>query len=238
MKNMETIRSILSWLITLLVPIVLILIGVRIMLSPIFIQVEYRLPYFPDDPYGFTLEERLNWADLSRKYILNLEGIEFLGELRFPDGEQATGTCENYLPPRDCSYLYNDRELIHMYDAKVIARSAMLIMWGALLGFVMIGFWASRSGWLAEFKRALSRGGWLTVLLIVLLLVYVAINFNSLFVTFHKIFFEGSTWIFKFSDSLIRLFPVVFWRDAFIWIGVIALLSGAALGYFLRQNQS
>ncbi len=229
---MEIFKKILGWIIILLVPIVLVLIGVRILLSPIFIQVEYRLPYFPEDRYGFTFEERLHWADLSRKYVLNRESIEYLAELQFTEGQQAAGSCEDYLPPRDCGYLYNDRELHHMVDAKVIARYAMWFLWGSVLFLLGIGYWASKSDGWHDYKEALARGGWLTVGLIIILLIYVAVNFNSLFITFHEIFFASGTWVFKFSDSLIRLFPVVFWRDAFIWIGVIALGGGAALGYF------
>lgn len=233
---MNLFKKILSWIIILLVPIVLVLIGVRILLSPIFIQIEYRLPYFPEDRYGFTLEDRLQWANPSRKYILNREGIDYLAELQFEDGQQAAGSCEDYLTPRDCGYLYNDRELHHMVDAKVIARYAMWFLWGSIFFILGMGYWAYKSdGWQA-YKQALSRGGWLTVGLIAILLIYVAVNFNSLFITFHEIFFASGTWVFKFSDSLIRLFPVTFWRDAFVWIGVIALGGGTALGYFLGRT--
>ena len=83
----------------------------------------------------------------------------------------------------------------------------------------------------------MARGGWLTVGLIVALLVYLVLNFNSLFVLFHRVFFEGDTWLFEYSDTLIRLFPVVFWRDAFIWVGVLSLGGGAALGYFFGKGK-
>ncbi len=234
---MELFKKISGWLVTLLVPIVLILLGIRILLSPLYIQVEYRMPGFPGDRYGFTLDERLYWADLSIDYLLNKEGIEFLRGLQFPDGLQAAGSCDDYLPPRDCTYLFNDRELDHMLDVKIVARNAIWFLWGALLFLLGFGYWAMKSGGWPEYKLALSRGGWLTVGLILALMVYLAINFNALFITFHEIFFKSGTWVFRFSDSLIRLFPVIFWRDAFIWIGVIALGGGAALGYFLGRTK-
>ena len=230
------LQKISGILVVLLVPIVLVLFGVGVLLSPVYINVEYRMPYFPDDPYGFTQAERLYWADLSIDYLLNTAGIEFLGDLKFPDGEQAAGSCQDYLPPRDCSFFYNDRELSHMYDVKVVVRYAALGFLVAILVLVGLGFWAKRCDWWPNFKKALSYGGWLTVGLITALLVYVAINFNALFITFHEIFFASGTWVFRFSDSLIRLFPVVFWRDAFIWVGVIALIGGASLGYFMGKS--
>ena len=233
---MDIMKKVSSWIVTLLVPIELVLFGVGILLSPLYINVEYRLPYFPDDPYGFTFEERLNWADLSIDYLLNSEEIDFLANLQFEDGIQAAGSCEDYLPPRDCSYLYNDRELSHMYDVKIVVRYAIFVFLGSLLFLIGIGIWAKKANWWSEYRVALGRGGWLTVGLITAMLVYLAINFNNLFITFHEIFFRSGTWVFRFSDSLIRLFPVVFWRDAFIWVGVIALGSGAAMGYFLRRK--
>jgi integral membrane protein (TIGR01906 family) len=235
---MKTLQIILGWLVTLLVPVVLVLSGIGVLLSPIYIQVEYRMPYFPPDHYGFTREERLYWADLSIDYLLNGEGIEFLGELQFPEGQQAAGSCDDYQPPRDCSYFYNDRELSHMLDVKIVVRYAAWVLLGSVFALLAAGVWANRSDWWEDFRWALGRGGWLTVGLILAMLVYLVLNFNSLFVTFHQIFFASGTWTFLFSDSLIRLFPVTFWRDAFIWVGVIALGGAAALGYFLGRKDS
>jgi integral membrane protein (TIGR01906 family) len=123
-----------------------------------------------------------------------------------------------------------------MVDVKIVLRYAMVVFFGSLLLLVGLGVWAKRLGWWQDFKKALSSGGWLTVGLIAALLVYVIINFRSLFITFHEIFFASGTWVFRFSDSLIRLFPVTFWRDAFIWVGVIAFACGAALGYWGRRK--
>lgn len=234
---MDIMKKIFAWLVTLLVPIELVLFGVGILLSPIFIHVEYRLPYFPDDPYGFSLEERLKWADLSIDYLLNTESIDFLADLKFEDGILAAGSCEDYLPPRDCSFLFNDRELSHMYDVKIVVRYAVFVFIVSLLLLSGIGIWAKKTNWWLEYKSALSRGGWLTVGLITVMLIYLIINFNDLFITFHEIFFRSGTWVFRFTDSLIRLFPVVFWRDAFIWVGVISMSSGAAIGYFLSRKR-
>ena len=236
---MSFLKNISGWLVTLLVPVVMVLFGVGVLLSPVYIHVEYRLPYFPDDPYGFTLEERLHWAGLSIDYLLNREGLEFLADLQFPAGQLAAGSCEDYLAPRDCSYLYNDRELSHMLDVKIVVRYATYVFFSSLLILLVLGVWARQSNWWSNYQWALGRGGWLTVGLITALMVYLVINFNALFITFHEIFFKSGTWVFRFSDSLIRLFPVTFWRDAFIWVGGIAFVGGVLLGYFLGyKNRS
>ena len=51
--------SFFSYLVSLLTPIALIGTALRILLSPIYFNVEYRMPYFPIDEYGMTQEERL-----------------------------------------------------------------------------------------------------------------------------------------------------------------------------------
>jgi uncharacterized membrane protein len=62
----------------------------------------------------------------------------------------------------------------------------------------------------------------------------VLLSFNVLFVAFHNVFFQAGTWMFLFSDTLIRLFPERFWRDTFIAVGVLSGGAGLAIAYFLR----
>ena len=60
--------------------------------------------------------------------------------------------------------------------------------------------------------------------------------FYSFFAGFHAIFFEGDSWLFLFSDTLLRLFPIRFWQDAFLFAAVIALGGGIGLGWGLRKS--
>ncbi|MBL6983911.1 MAG: TIGR01906 family membrane protein, partial [Anaerolineales bacterium] len=205
---MSVNKKILQWLIVILVPVILALGAVRFLLTPLFVQIEYRTPNFPNDPYGFTQDERLKWSQVALDYLLNNAGIEFLGDLSFDDG----------------SALYNERELRHMLDVKIVVEAAMRVFYVSLAVVILLGIWANRADWWWEYRQALSKGGWLTVTLIGVLIVLMLLSFNVFFVAFHKIFFEGETWIFKYSDTLIRLFPVRFWRDAFITVGGLTLL--------------
>lgn len=202
------------------VPVFLVLFAVGILLSPIYIQVEYRLPGFPEDPYGFSREERLYWANISRKYLLNNQGIEYLADQKLSDN----------------NFLYNERELRHMYDVKIVVRVAGVVFGGVVVYLVGLGNYSKKTARWRIFKTALRNGGWLTAGFILAILVYLALNFNSLFTNFHRIFFEGDTWLFRYSDTLIRLFPIRFWQDAFIWIGIMTLAAGFGLGYFLRDR--
>ncbi|HLE14674.1 MAG TPA: TIGR01906 family membrane protein, partial [Anaerolineales bacterium] len=194
----------LSWVVTVLTPVALVLTAVRLLVTPAFVQLEYRTPGFPDDPYGFSREERLYWSDIAREYLLNDAGIEFLGDLRFEDG----------------SPVYNERELGHMIDVKYVLGQALALWVASLSALVILGFWALRGGWRRGYRRGLARGGWWTVVFVAVIIPLVLVGFGVFFVAFHEVFFNPGTWVFNFSDTLIRLFPERFWRDAFLAIAL------------------
>jgi integral membrane protein (TIGR01906 family) len=220
-KKASRLTQVLSWLVTLLVPIALTLTAVRIMLSPAYIQIEYRMPGFPDDPYGFNQEERLKNADIARVYLLNSAGINFLGDLKLSSGES----------------LYNERELEHMLDVKKVVQAAIWVWYASLILLAGFGAWAWFGGWRREYRRGLGRGGWLTVILLGTLVVLVILSFGFIFVAFHNVFFAAGTWTFDFTDTLIRLFPERFWRDIFLAVGGLTILGGFLLGWFFGRKK-
>ncbi len=208
-----TLTRILTWFMTLAVPFFLLMTAIRLLFTPLYPQVIYRVPGFPPDPYGFTLADRLHWSAVSINYLLNNSGIDYLANQRLSDGAP----------------LYNERELSHMLDVKVLVQKMIVAWWILLVALVGLGLWAWRSGWLPDFIHGLGNGGKLTIALIVLILAGVAISFNALFTGFHEIFFTGNSWIFYYSDSLIRLFPLPFWEYGFILMGVFALVFSGVL---------
>jgi integral membrane protein (TIGR01906 family) len=198
----SSIRRAAQGLLVLLMPFFLILTSVRLLLTPAFVALEYRTPGFPADPFGFTAEERLDWSAVSLDYLLNDEGIESLAAQRL-SAEQP---------------LYNARELQHMSDVKTLVQAALRV-WLAcavvVIGLVVVLWWR---GEMAALLHGLQGGGRWTLLLMGIVAGGLAVSFSFLFVGFHRIFFQGETWLFLYSDSLIRLFPERFWRDAFLWI--------------------
>ena len=219
--------TILSYLVAILVPIALIGLGLRLLLSPFFLQIEYNMPYFPPDEFGFSKEDRLKWAPLALDYLVNDEDISFLGDPTFDDGTP----------------LYNERELSHMDDVKLVTQGALRVWYVSLAIVLVLGLWAWFGGWWPEYRLGLMRGGWLmiglavTIALIVVIGIMVNPNvFWSFFAGFHSLFFEGDSWLFLTSDTLIRLFPIRFWQDAFLWAAVIALGGGIALALGLKPK--
>jgi integral membrane protein (TIGR01906 family) len=213
--------QVLSWIVTIFVPVLLVLTSVRLLLKPVFLPLEYNTPGFPVDTYGFTIVDRLYWSRISQEYLVNKEGISFLADLRFPDG----------------SSVYNQRELQHMVDVKEVVRKALSVWYSSLGCLLLLGIWAWRRGWFDDYRLGLSRGGFLTALLIFIIILFVIASFRVIFVAFHQVFFVEGTWVFNYSDTLIRLFPERFWRDIFIYLGALSLVGGLVLGFGLRPKK-
>ncbi len=216
----------LSWFVTIIIPIALIGLGLRILLSPLFLKVEYNMPYFPPDTYGFTKSDRLKWAPYALNYLVNSADISYLGDLKFEDG----------------SPLYNKRELSHMADVKRVTQNALNIWYITLSLLILLGLWSWRGDWIQAYRQGLMRGGWLMVglatIIGVIAVIGISVNpdlFFDFFTAFHHLFFTGDSWLFLFSDTLIRLFPIRFWQDAFLFAAVIALGGGVALGIGFRN---
>lgn len=206
---MKFIKVLSGIAVIILVPVFLLMTAIRVLISPNYPLVEYQMPGFPADPFGFAPEERLEFAQVSVEYLLNSEPISFLGNLKMADGAP----------------LYNERELSHMLDVKILVQGMLRAWWIILGGLLLIGFFAWRSRWLGTFFRKVMWGGWATLGLVGLLVLSTFLDFSALFTGFHRIFFTGDTWLFYTSDSLIRLFPERFWSDAFIYIGILTIAS-------------
>jgi integral membrane protein (TIGR01906 family) len=211
----ERFTPILSWIVALLVPFFLILTGLRLLLTPVFPEIEYRMPAFPADEYGFTMQDRLHWSKIAVQYLVNNADITYLSALRFSDGTPV----------------YNERELRHMIDVKRVVKGALNLWYAASGLLILLGLWAWRGKWWPAYRRGLRRGGWITLGIMGAILLFALVSFWNFFVFFHKIFFQGDTWLFLFSDTLIRLFPLRFWQDVFLLEGVLVL--GGALGLAL-----
>ena len=68
---------------------------------------------------------------------------------------------------------------------------------------------------------------------------FIGLAWNIFFVQFHELLFPPGTWTFSTSDSLIRLFPELFWFYAGIIMSVFPLIAGiitAVVGYILQRN--
>src|SRR5512133_78207 len=152
----SNLSIILSYLVSLLVPLALIGTALRILLTPIYFNTEYRMPYFPADEYGMTQQERLQWAPYAVEYLVNGADISYLGDLKFDDGTP----------------LYNERELSHMEDVKGVVLGALGAWTISLIILTVLAIFASRGKWVTDYMNGLRRGGmWMIGLAAALALV-------------------------------------------------------------------
>ncbi|MDY6867525.1 MAG: TIGR01906 family membrane protein [Chloroflexota bacterium] len=221
MKNKKIFSQIVRWGAAAMIPFIILMLSVRILITPLFAQAEYRMPGFPEDPYGFSMEDRLRWAEPSISYLVNSADITYLENFEFEDGEP----------------IYNARELSHMQDVKGVVTGVRIALATLMVLFLVLTILADNRGLKNQLLLGCEWGGWIIIGFIVSVLIFLLFSFDVLFTWFHKLFFESGTWKFYTSDTLIRLFPMRFWRDAFIFVGIINLIISTIVIYFSRRQR-
>jgi integral membrane protein (TIGR01906 family) len=204
-----------QWLLVLTLPVCLIVASVRVTTGHWFVHWEYGKADFPPDHYGLSMPERTRLIEACVDYLATNADITLLSDLRLPGGEPA----------------FNERELRHMVDVQVVFSRMMLV--GAAAALVQVGGIAallrsSRTRWRAP--AALLGGSLLTLGLLGVVGAYMLLNWGEFFTTFHRIFFEGESWLFAYSDTLIRLCPMPLWVDAAIVIVSLLVAGAIAVG--------
>lgn len=220
MQEGSVLRKVVQVVLSITVLFLLLLTGVRLLLTNAFVQVEYNMWYFPEDPYGMTTEQRLEYAPVALEFLLNGADGSFLGDRTFEDGTP----------------MYNEREVSHMVDVQKLTMAFLNVWYASIVLFVVLLLWAWRGGWMAAFKQMLSKAGLVTIIALGTLILLIAISFDAVFVGFHRIFFDGDTWLFLYSDTLIRLFPERFWLDAFVLVGVLTFGGGLIFWQVFRER--
>lgn len=206
-------RSILRWIIILAVPVVLTMTIVRLLTLPWYPAWAYRQPGFPDDPLGMAQEERLVLARGAIRSLNLPRGVSLLNDLTLPDGTPA----------------FNDREIEHMEDVKLVYDRLTVAAAILLTAAVAAGIGLALRGERCTIWLALALGGSLSLALLVFSGVWMLIGFDAFFTQFHGLFFEAETWVFSYSDTLIRLFPLTFW----LWAGLIIVGGVSAVALLL-----
>ena len=196
----------------LLVPVLLLLLAIRLVMTPLYLQIEYQRPGFPADSYGMTTAQRLEYAPLTLDYLIANRETRFLSDLTFPRG----GT------------LFNAREIGHLRDVQRVTQWAFLLACAAGVIALGCGLYLSRRDRPA-LVRALRTGALLAIGLVAAVAITAVVAWDAFFNTFHALFFSGGSWVFAYSDSLIRLFPEQFWFDAAITAGALTVAGALVL---------
>jgi integral membrane protein (TIGR01906 family) len=207
-----------TWLLSLLqgglivaVPVILFFTPLYVFVTPAFVRHQYAQPHFPPAE-RFAPDERLRLSDAAVDYLHGRVSREALASLRTVEGETA----------------FNAREVAHLVDVKHVIDAMLLAHAGAVILGALCGLVLWRAGERGRVSMGLTAGVWLAGGLIALIVVSALLDFDTFFTEFHRIFFAEGTWIFDYRDTLIQLYPIVFWMDA-VWkmsavIGVEAVV--------------
>jgi len=217
---MSLLRKLGHTSLVIAIPIVIALLATRLVMTPLFLNIEYTRAGFPADTYGFSTEDRLEYGVYGVEYILNGEDIDFLGDLTLP-----IDLCWNPIDPNaETCPMYNSRELKHMVDVKNVATMLFAIAWvlTPICTISLIWLWRSHRN---RFIQIMRHSSMTTLSTITTLAVIAVVAWDFFFTNFHRLFFEAGTWQFYFSDTLIRLYPQQFWFDASLTVGAIVILS-------------
>ena len=224
----RTIAILAAAVVALAIPAALVVNGLRLLASDWYVHAEYERPGFPDDRYGLTKDERTDLALIGLRSIQphHSEGVQLLREARLPDGSPA----------------FTEREIVHMQDVRTLVGALYWYHLGALALILVVAVSFRRSSTSRGLlPRALLAGGLLTLGGALLLVILMLAAFDWLFENFHTAFFEGDTWLFPTTDTLIRIYPETFWSDFSIVLGVLTVVQALALAggswWWLRRGR-
>ena len=230
--EITTFDKIIRWLVVLATPVLLTVGTVRFLISwdsPSYPEFEYGR--IASDAFGFSDEERLELAQATMAYLRQPQAapevIFMLQDLRIPGTDQA---------------LYNESEIGHMIDVKVVADAFKPALW--ISAIIVVGgliYLIAREQTRLFGAKTMMYGGLFTIGLVLLVMLFMFVAWNQAFTVFHNIFFDPGTWQFFYTDSLIRLFPEQFWFDfGTIWTVSILASGGllAVVGYILSKTWS
>ena len=208
------------------VPPILVVNTFRVLSTDTYVRFEYDRDGFPADRYGMSAVEREALALVGLRSIEpGSEGIALLERATLPDGTPA----------------FDERELAHMGDVRTLFGAALRSQLFAALAIASL---AVALGWTR--LRGVVPGGLLagaiaTLAVAVLAVPVILLGFDDFFTGFHEVFFEGDTWRFSDTDTLIRLYPERFWEDVSTLAAAMTVVQALVLAplawWWLRAAQ-
>ncbi len=221
---MRRARTAASVVVAALVLPLLVTTSLRIVLDDWIVRFEYAVGGVPDDRYGLDRDERTALALTGLDAITpGTAGVELLREARLPDGEPA----------------FTEREIVHMQDVRDLVGALLTFqLWAAVGLGVATAALAFRPSTRTIVPRGLRLGVLASIGIAVVVGLFMLVAWESFFTRFHEVFFEGDTWRFPVTDTLIRLYPDEFWMGVAAWIAgltvALAALTWVASGLWLR----
>lgn len=216
-RRMLLARWISSLAFVVALPLLIVLTNVRVAASEPRIQI---LGFSRYDVSGTTGVARIELDEAARDI-----------SRYFRDDRQALGT-RVHIDGEETA-LFNPREVGHMRDVKALMQGAFRLQELAFVvvaAYVSIAVLWSRERSLRRLARLAMVGGLVTCGLLGLTAAAMLVGFEELFVQFHLLSFSNDLWqLDPRTDHLVQMFPIEFWFQVSLAVGVISILEGAAV---------
>lgn len=129
--------------------------------------------------------------------------------------------------------LFTEAEVSHMADVKQLFRRTYRAQGTAALllaALTAAAIWRFRGGVYVMLAQWMRRGAVATAAFVLLVGLLSLVAFDAVFTVFHYLGFPQGNWAFDPRTSyLVQVFPLGFWQDVTMIIGVMSLLGAAAL---------
>ena len=202
---------ILQWVVAILTPFVLLAGAVRLVASSGVLWLIYHVPGFPADQAGFTTKDRVLNGSYGVDYLNNFAGSKYLSQVQTENGP-----------------LFTANEVSHMADVKSLVQLCYLVGVIALV-LLLISFIILRKTYPGGIRRGLFAGSIVTFVLLIAVAVLALLGWDEFFVGFHQFFFSHGNWQFAWDDSLIRLYPPMYWIYSAGLLGGLLLIGNLVL---------
>jgi integral membrane protein (TIGR01906 family) len=125
-----------------------------------------------------------------------------------------------------------------MHDVRTV-MTGLLIAWAVAVVLLAAAWIATRGR--AEARAALHRGLWwgafAAIGLLGLSALFMLVDFDAFFTSFHGIFFEGDSWRFPDTDTLRLLYPYAFWGIAGTALALLTIGQALLLAAIARKRR-
>jgi len=190
-----------------------------VLFSPVWIRLEFQWRERVD-AYGWSQGEKLSLATKT---------VEAISENRVEELESLI---------LEGNPVYNARELVHLEDVARWYKRLEIVFVLVLIMTLLTLLVGVKQRKFNKLKHFLRMGGLIGLGLMGLTGSLVILAWERVFEWFHLSLFEEGTYLFYETDSLIRLFPEVFWIDSAMVIIGLATLSYMTMILFAQMRRN
>jgi len=232
---MNVMRVLAHWLLVLSVPLLIISATIGVAFNSLWIYTSGFAKYDVATEIGLSDAELKRAARELIAYLNSPNRMLLDINVTYDNGQSGP--------------LYDRGAVEHMKDVKGLLwlNYSICLATTVCVLLQVIVFWLKKRAMLAwELAKSAWHGGLVTCGLLVCMALLAVTGFDSFFTKFHEIFFPYGNWIFYYDNHMVIMFPIGFWVDVVLLVGMAGMVLGATvaglgwwgLRYLRRREQA